>query len=37
MVFYLLGECGNESLGMLIKGIKVEKLKDTISGRYSGT
>jgi hypothetical protein len=31
-VFYLLGECGNESLGMLINDIKISILKPDVAG-----
>ena len=31
-VFYLLGECGNESLGMQINDIKISTLKPDVAG-----
>jgi hypothetical protein len=37
-VFYLLGECGNESFGMEIKGIKIQKFKDVpVPGKYTAS
>lgn len=38
-VFYLLGDCCNESIWMKIKNIKVQKLKniDILNGTYSST
>ncbi len=37
-VFYLLGECGNESIWTLIKGIEIHTMKDIpITGKYTWT
>ncbi len=36
-VFYLLGECCNESIGANIKTIKIDKVKDNIPGKYSAS
>gem|GEM_PF-5318221 len=36
-VFYLLGECCNESIGANITAIKIDRVKDDIAGKYSAT
>jgi len=36
-IFYLLGECANESIGMQINGINITELKKTLTGEYTAS